>query len=57
MMVSCGKSEDQFDEDLGRTYIMMAKVMYGNAFVFDEFTNTWQSAIYDKKTPSGKYLW
>ena len=54
-IVSCNNSEKQFDEGLAKGYVMMAKTMYGNALIFDEFANSWRQAIFDNKTPSGKY--
>lgn len=54
-MVSCNNSEKQFDEGLANGYVLMAKTMYGNALIYDEFANSWRQAIFDKKTPSGKY--
>ena len=55
LLISCGRSEKDFDEELGQGYILFAKTMYGNALVYDEIKGAWHKAIFDKESPSGKY--
>ncbi len=55
LVVSCGKSESDFDEELGRGYILIAKTMYGNSIVYDEISHAWYEGIHKDITPSGKH--
>lgn len=55
LMVACGKSEKQYDDELRQGYVMMMKTMLGNAALNDVVCNTWSKAIFDKVTPSGRY--
>jgi len=54
VFASCG-NEKQFDEDLQVAYQEMTKTMTTSSIVCEQTTNTWNTAIFDHKTPSGKY--
>lgn len=51
---SCS-NEKKFDEDLQVAYQEMAKTMLTSSIVCSQTANTWRTAIFDNKTPSGKY--
>ena len=54
LLASCGK-EKQFDENLQVAYQEMAKTMLASTLVCGQTADTWRTAIFDNKTPSGKY--
>lgn len=51
---SCG-NENQFDENLQVAYQEMGKTFLTSTLVCGQISNTWRTAIFDNKTPSGKY--
>lgn len=51
---SCG-NEKQFDENLQVAYQEMGKTFLTSTLVCGQISNTWRTAIFDNKTPSGKY--
>lgn len=51
---SCS-NEKQFDEDLQVAYQEMGKTFLTSTLVCSQISNTWRTAIFDDKTPSGKY--
>ena len=53
-LTSCGK-EKSFDENLQKAWQSMGNTMAYSAEVGDEIYKTWHTAIFDHKTPSGKY--
>lgn len=52
---SCGKSESEFDKELKQAYREMERTLYASALTNDEISSTWRKAIFENKTPSGKY--
>lgn len=54
LFASCS-NEKQFDEDLQKAYKEMAKTFLASGLVCGQISDTWRSAIFDNKTPSGKY--
>ncbi len=55
LLSSCGKSEKQFDKELSEAFTQMEKTKLTSALVCSDVSNTWQKAIFDNRTPSGKY--
>jgi len=55
MLVSCGKSESTFDKELREAFTQMEKTKLTSALVCSDVSSTWQKAIFDNRTPSGKY--
>ncbi len=55
LMSSCGKSESQFDKELNKAYAVMEKTRFSSALMCDKISSTWNKAIFDNRTPSGKY--
>ena len=51
---SCS-NEKQFDEDLQVAYQEMGKTFLTSTLVCGQIADTWRTAIFDNKTPSGKY--
>lgn len=54
LFVSCGK-EKEFDKNLKPAYEMLTKTFLDSDNVCVDISNAWSTAIFDKKTPSGKY--
>lgn len=54
IFASCS-NEKQFDEDLQKAYQEMGKTFLTSSLVCGQISNTWRTAIFDDKTPSGKY--
>lgn len=55
LLVSCGKSEKQFDKELSEVYSQMEKTKLTSALVCSEVSSAWQKAIFDNRTPNGNY--
>lgn len=55
MLLSSCNNEKQFDEDLQVAYGEMTKTLLSSGLVCEGTSNTWRKAIFDNKTPSGKY--
>ncbi len=55
LLTSCGKSEKQFDKELREAFTEMEKTKATSALVCADVSSTWQKAIFDDVTPSGKY--
>lgn len=53
-LASCS-NEKQFDEDLQVAWQEMGKTFITSAMVCSQTADTWRTAIFDDKTPSGKY--
>ena len=53
-LASCS-NDKQFDEDLQVAYQEMGKTFLSSTLVCGQIANTWRTAIFDNKTPSGKY--
>ena len=54
LLASCGK-EKKFDESLKVAYQKMGKTTLISTLVASQISDTWRTAIFDNKTPSGKY--
>lgn len=54
-LISCGKTEKEFDEQLLQARITKAVVMIYNATIHDAVLEAWHDAIFNNKTPSGRY--
>lgn len=55
LFASCSNEKNQFDEDLQVAYQKMVRTFKTSTHVCSQTSNTWRTAIYDNKTPSGKY--
>ena len=55
LLSSCGKSEKQFDNELSVAFKEMEKTKLSSFIVCSDVSSTWQKAIFDNRTPSGKY--
>ncbi len=55
LLASCGKTEKQFDRELNEAFAQMEKTKLTSAYVCSDVSSTWQKAIFDNRTPSGKY--
>ena len=54
LFTSCG-GEKKFDQNLQSAYSKMEKVLVHSTIICDQTSKTWRKAIYDNRTPSGKY--
>ena len=54
IFASCS-NDKQFDENLQVAYQEMDKTMMTSSIVCSQTERTWSTAIFDRKTPSGKY--
>lgn len=55
VLVSCGKSEKEFDEKLTQARVLELQVELYNAIIHDAIVDAWHDAIFKNKTPSGRY--
>jgi len=53
-LASC-TNEKQFDEDLQVAWQEMGKTFLTSTYICGQTADTWRTAIFDNKTPSGKY--
>lgn len=51
---SCGQ-ENKFDNNLREAFKEQNITFYASVLAVDEISSTWSKAIYDNRTPSGKY--
>ncbi len=54
LFASCGQ-EKKFDKNLQEAYKELQLTFYASTLSCDQISKAWYDAIYDKKTPSGKY--
>ena len=54
LLSSCGR-EKKFDQNLQSAYSKMEKVLVHSSIMCEQTSSTWRKAIYDNRTPSGKY--
>lgn len=54
ILTSCS-GEKKFDENLQNAYSKMEKTLLSSALICEATSSAWRTAIYDNKTPSGKY--
>ena len=54
ILVSCGQ-EKKFDDNLKSAFKEQNITFYTSVLAVDKISSTWSTAIFDNKTPSGKY--
>lgn len=54
LLASCNQT-GKFDKNLREAHKEMVVTFYASALMTSDIASTWQKAIYDNRTPSGKY--